>query len=87
MRASFNELSESDAEGVEIIKNRVFKEVVVKAGKIIGVMCLEAEVGGIVNGKRQVREIPGSEHIIPCDMVIWALGSGQTSLSCPKMAV
>jgi heterodisulfide reductase subunit A len=74
MRASFNELTESDAEGVEIIKNRVFKEVVVKAGKIIGVMCLEAEVGGIVNGKRQVREIPGSEHIIPCDMVIWALG-------------
>lgn len=74
MRASFNELEESDAEGVEIIKNRVFKEIVVRAGKIIGVMCLEAEVGGIVNGQRQVREIPGSEHVIPCNLVIWALG-------------
>ncbi|MFH2103925.1 MAG: FAD-dependent oxidoreductase, partial [Chloroflexota bacterium] len=74
MRASFNELEEADAEGVEIIKNRVFKEVVVRVGKIIGVMCLEAEVGGIVGGQRQVKEIPGSEHVIPCDMVIWALG-------------
>ncbi len=74
MRASFNELHEAEAEGVEIIKNRVFKEIVVKGEKIIGVMCLEAEVGGIVNGQRQVREIPGSEHIIPCDMVVWALG-------------
>ncbi|MEZ0397215.1 MAG: FAD-dependent oxidoreductase [Anaerolineales bacterium] len=74
MRASFNELHEAEAEGVEILKNRVFKEIVVRHDKIVGVMCLEAEVGGIVNGQRQVREIPGTEHIIPCDMVIWALG-------------
>jgi heterodisulfide reductase subunit A len=31
-------------------------------------------VGGIVNGKRQVEEIPGTDHVIPCDLVIWAVG-------------
>ena len=36
--------------------------------------CLEAKVGAIVNGKRQVEEIAGSDHIIPCDLVIWAVG-------------
>jgi len=74
MRASFNEIHEAEAEGVEIIKSRVFKEIVIKDDKIIGVRCLEAKVGGIVDGRRQVQEIPGSDHVIPCDMVVWALG-------------
>ncbi len=26
------------------------------------------------NGKRQVEEIPGTDHVIPCDLVIWAVG-------------
>ncbi len=74
MRASFNEIEEAQDEGVTIIRNRVFKEVVVRNDKIVGVLCLEAEVGDIVDGKRQVREIPGTEHVIPGDMVVWALG-------------
>jgi len=74
MRASFNEIDEANKEGVEIIRNRVFKEVVIWSGKIIGIGCVEAKVGGIVNGKRQVEEIPGTEHVIPCDLVIWAVG-------------
>lgn len=74
MRASENELVESDAEGIEIIRNRVFKEVVVKNDKIIGVLCLEARVGEIVNGKRQVQEMPGTDHIIPGNLIIWAVG-------------
>jgi heterodisulfide reductase subunit A len=74
MRASFNEIEEAQEEGVEIIKGRVFKEVVVKKNKIVGIMCLEANVGGIVDGHRIVEEIPGTEHIIPGDLVIWALG-------------
>jgi heterodisulfide reductase subunit A len=74
MRASFNEIDESNKEGIEIIPNRVFKEVVIKDNKIVGIRCLEAKVGAIVNGKRQVEEIPGSDHVIPCDLVIWAVG-------------
>jgi heterodisulfide reductase subunit A len=74
MRASFNELEEATAEGVEIIRNRVFKEVIIENGKIAGLRCLEAKVGEIVDGKRQVQELPGTDHVIPCDLVIWAVG-------------
>ena len=48
----------ANKEGVEIIRNRVFKEVVIKDNKIVGIRCVEAKVGAIVNGKRQVEEIP-----------------------------
>jgi heterodisulfide reductase subunit A2 len=74
MRASFNELDEANKEGIEIIRNRVFKEVIIQEGKIVGIRCVEAKVGAIVNGKRQVEEIPGTDHVIPCDLVIWAVG-------------
>jgi heterodisulfide reductase subunit A len=74
MRASAHEIQEAQAEGVTIIRSRVFKEVVIENGQIVGIRCLEAEVGGIVNGRRQVKELPGTDHIIPGDMVIWALG-------------
>ncbi len=30
MRASFNEIDEANKEGIEIIRNRVFKEVVIE---------------------------------------------------------
>jgi heterodisulfide reductase subunit A len=74
MRASFNEIDEANKEGVEIIRNRVFKEVIIQDNKIVGIRCVEAKVGAIVNGKRQVEEIPGTDHVIPCDLVIWAVG-------------
>ena len=74
MRASAKELKEAEEEGIVIIRDRVFKEVVIKRNKVTGVRCLEAKVGGIVNGKRQVEEIPGSDHIVPGNLVIWAVG-------------
>ncbi|MFH2040811.1 MAG: FAD-dependent oxidoreductase, partial [Chloroflexota bacterium] len=46
----------------------------IKNNKIIGVLCLEARVGEIVKGKRQVQEIPGTDHIIPGNLIIWAVG-------------
>ena len=74
MRASFNEIDEAVKEGIEIIRNRLFKEVIIQGGRIAGLRCLKAKVGAIVNGKRQVEEISGTDHIIPCDLVIWAIG-------------
>jgi NADPH-dependent glutamate synthase beta subunit-like oxidoreductase/NAD-dependent dihydropyrimidine dehydrogenase PreA subunit len=74
MRASFNEIQEAEEEGVEIIRGKVFQRVILKNGNISGVECLEAEVGEVVNGKRQFNELPGTEHLIPGDLVIWALG-------------
>ncbi|MFN2113626.1 MAG: FAD-dependent oxidoreductase [Anaerolineales bacterium] len=74
MRASFNEIKEAEEEGIEIIPGQVFKKVVLDKRRIIGLECLEAEVGEIVNGKRQFKELPGTEHVVPGDLVIWALG-------------
>ncbi len=74
MRASFNEIDEALDEGVKIIRGRTFKEIIIEDEKIVGLKCLEAEVGDVVDGKRQFKELPGTEHVIPCDMVIWALG-------------
>ena len=64
LRASFNEIKEAEEEGIQVIRNRVFKKVIVEKGKIAGVECLEAEVGDIVDGKRQFAECPGTEHLI-----------------------
>lgn len=74
LRASFNEILEAEEEGIEIIRGRVFKRIVLDNGDIAGVECLEAEVGEIINGKRQFTELPGTEHLIPGDLVIWAVG-------------
>jgi len=74
LRASFNEIKEAEEEGIQVIRNRVFKKVILEEGKIAGVECLEAEVGDVVDGKRQFTELPGTEHLIPGDLVIWAIG-------------
>jgi len=74
MRASFNEVAEAQEEGIEILSGKTFQRIVVENEKIVGVECRRAEVGAVVDGKRQFEEIPGSEHIVPCDLVIWALG-------------
>ena len=74
LRASFNEVKEAEEEGVEIIRNRVFKKIILERGKIAGVECLEAEVGEILDGKRQFTELPDTEHLVAGDLIIWAIG-------------
>jgi heterodisulfide reductase subunit A len=74
IRASFNEIQEAQEEGVEILGGKTFQRIIVENEKIVGVECLKAEVGGIIDGKRQFEVIPNSEHIISGDLIIWALG-------------
>ena len=74
MRASFTEIREAEEEGIEIIRDRVFQRIMIKSGKITGVECLEAEVGEVVEGRRQFKELKGTEHLIEGDLIIWALG-------------
>ena len=74
MRASFNEILEAEEEGIEIIRGKVFKKIILDQGDISGVECLDAEIGEVINGKRQFSELPGTDHIIPGDLVIWAVG-------------
>ena len=74
MRASFNEIKEAKEEGIEIIREKVFQRIIIKGGKIIGVECLEAEIGEIIDGKRQFTTVEDTEHLIEGNLVIWALG-------------
>ncbi len=74
MRAAFNEIEAAQEEGIEILSGKTFQHIVVAEDKIIGVECLRANVGEVVEGKRQFTEIPNSEHIVSGDLVIWALG-------------
>jgi ferredoxin len=83
LRASEGELKAAEEEGIEIIRGRVFQKVDLKGKKISGVVCLEAEVGEVVGGKRQFSEIPGTEHLIQGDLVIWALGQKPDSSFLP----
>ncbi len=84
LRASFNEIMEAEEEGIEIIRGRVFKKVILDNNDIAGVECLEAEVGEVINGKRQFTELPGTEHLISGDLVIWAVGQRPDFSFLPK---
>lgn len=48
---------------------------VVGEGRVTGLECVRSEAGAPgLDGKRGVREVPGSEHVIECDSVLRALG-------------
>jgi heterodisulfide reductase subunit A len=71
------EIGVAEEEGIEIYPAHTFKEIVVnKRGKITGVRCVEVDFRGFKGGRPDFDEIPGSEHIIPADLVVWAIGQG-----------
>ena len=53
---------------------RTFKEIVVEKKKITGLHCAEVDFRGFKDGRPDFDEIPDSEHILPADLVIWAIG-------------
>jgi len=70
------EVGVAEAEGVQVLPGRTFKEVVVKYEQVVGVRCVEVEFRGFKRGRPDISEIPGTEHILPADLVIWAIGQG-----------
>lgn len=70
------EIAVAEEEGVELWPGRTFKEVVVENNKIVGVQCSEVVFHGFKGGRPNIDEIPGTDHIIPADIVIWAIGQG-----------
>jgi NADPH-dependent glutamate synthase beta subunit-like oxidoreductase len=61
---------------VIICSGRTFKEIVVRDEKIIGVRCAEIDFHGFKRGRPAFDEIPGTEHVLPADLVVWAVGQG-----------
>jgi NADPH-dependent glutamate synthase beta subunit-like oxidoreductase/coenzyme F420-reducing hydrogenase delta subunit/NAD-dependent dihydropyrimidine dehydrogenase PreA subunit len=74
------EIEVAEEEGVQICPGRTFKEIVLEEEKIIGVRCAEVEFRGFVDGHPDIDEREGTEHILPADIVIWAIGQ-QSDLS------
>jgi len=68
------EIEVAQEEGVEMCPGRTFKEIVVENTKISGVRCAEIDFRGFKSGRPDFDEIPESEHILPADLVIWAIG-------------
>ncbi len=71
------EVAVAEEEGIAMYPGRTFKEIVVDdADRIVGVHCVEVDFRGFKHGRPDFDEIPGSDHILPADLVIWAIGQG-----------
>jgi NADPH-dependent glutamate synthase beta subunit-like oxidoreductase/ferredoxin len=72
------ELEEAEIEGVEIMYMVSPTRVVGKDGKVIGLELIRNELGKPdAKGRRRPEPVKGSEFIIPCDMVLVAIGQRQ----------
>lgn len=78
MPASAWEIEEAEEEGIKIQLLVAPKEVVLKNKKVAGLKCVKMRLGEPdASGRRSPVEIPNSEFVIDCDMIIPAIG--QTS--------
>ena len=78
------EIEVAEEEGIQIYPGRTFKEIVVEGGRIKGVRCMEVEFRGFKRGRPDISELPGTEHVIPADIVIWAIGQGPDFSFLPR---
>ncbi len=78
------EINVAEQEGIEMCPGRNFKEIVVKRNKIVGVRCAQVNFRGFMGGRPDFDEIAGSEHILPADLVIWAIGQGPNFSFLPQ---
>jgi len=68
------EVRDARDEGIEVFAGRTFKEVTNEDGKLSGVRTVNVNFRGFVDGRPDFDEISGSETVIPCDIVIFAIG-------------
>jgi NADPH-dependent glutamate synthase beta subunit-like oxidoreductase/NAD-dependent dihydropyrimidine dehydrogenase PreA subunit len=74
------ELEEAEIEGVEIMYLITPTEVIGENGKVVGLKCQKNQLGEPdKQGRRRPEPIPGSDFVIPCDMILVAIGQKQDS--------
>jgi len=78
------EIGVAEQEGVIVCPGRTFKEIVVKNEVITGVRCAEIVFRGFKHGRPDFDEVQGTEHIIPADVVIWAIGQAPNFSFLPQ---
>ena len=75
MLASAEEIEEGEHEGVLVHPSHSFTKITGDNGHVSGVECLDVRSFAFdKDGKLQVDSIPGSEHILPADTIIFAVG-------------
>lgn len=71
------EVEIAEEEGVTMCGATMFKEIINDGHQVTGVKCIRTEYRGYdANGRILIDELPGTEHILPADIVIWATGQG-----------
>ena len=60
-------------EGIDVMPGRNFLEITNKDGKVTGVRTVNVNFRGFVDGKIDLDVIPGTETVVPCDIVIYAI--------------
>jgi hypothetical protein len=75
MVATPEEISEGEEEGVGIYPSRTFTRILTEQGHPVGVECLNVDSFEFdEEGKARINVIDGSEHLLPADTVIFAIG-------------
>ncbi|HKL24755.1 MAG TPA: FAD-dependent oxidoreductase [Desulfuromonadales bacterium] len=75
MPAEYYEVDDAEEEGVQFEFLRNPTKLITENNKVVGVEVIKMELGEPDDsGRRRPQEVPGSEYIIPCDMVIPAIG-------------
>jgi heterodisulfide reductase subunit A len=71
------EVEIAEEEGVTMCGATMFKEIMVEGDKVVGVKGVHTEYHGYdAKGRILIDELPGTEHVLPADIVIWATGQG-----------
>lgn len=78
------EILVAEEEGIQIFPGRTFKEVVVKGGRVTGIHCTEVAFHGFRDGRPDMEEIPNTDHILPADIIIWAIGQAADLSFLPR---
>ncbi|MBN1887366.1 MAG: FAD-dependent oxidoreductase [Thermoflexales bacterium] len=68
------EVRDAAEEGIEVMPSRTFKEITGQDGRVTGVRAAQVDFRGFVEGRPDFDEIAGTEELIPCDVVIFAIG-------------
>jgi heterodisulfide reductase subunit A-like polyferredoxin len=68
------EVRDASDEGIEVLAGRTFKEITNKNGNVAGVRTVNVNFRGFIEGRPDFDEIPGTETVVPCDIVIFAIG-------------
>jgi formate dehydrogenase (NADP+) beta subunit len=75
MTASEEEITEAESEGIAVLNQKTFLEIAAEQGRVAGVKCMEVESFRFdENRMPQIKTREGSEHTIPADTIIFAVG-------------